>query len=145
MHRTNFCLRAGRANFTLHYSTSARAGQQQEHQLVTMVRGCAALAHANLAHLAKTAVAVANKQQLISMSATQDLGEMDHAKGASKAVDKYREELVWSQLVHSKWVTGMQYISELEAAVSCSLDSLLWIMDIERRCACVSSSGSLTT
>lgn len=60
---------------------------------------------------------------------------MDKSKGTPKAVDKYREELVWSQLVHSRWVTGMRYIHELEAAVSCSLDSLLWLMDIERRCA----------
>jgi hypothetical protein len=66
----------------------------------------------------------------------QDLGEVDRSKGGRpKAIDKYQEELMWSQLVHSKWVTAIQYIHELEAATSCSLDSLLWLMDVERRWA----------
>lgn len=54
--------------------------------------------------------------------------------GRPKAVDKYREELVWSQIVHAKWVSKVQYLAELESAVSCGLDGLLWLMDVERRC-----------
>ena len=42
--------------------------------------------------------------------------------------------------MHAKWVTGIEYVPELEAALSCSLDALLWLMDVERRCACIASS-----
>ena len=59
---------------------------------------------------------------------------MDRSKGRPQAIDKYREELIWSQIVHSKWVTAVNYIQELDSAVSSSLDSLSWIMDVERRC-----------
>ena len=55
--------------------------------------------------------------------------------GRPKAVDKYREETVWSQIVHAKWVSKVQYLAEFESAVSCGLDGLLWLMDVERRYA----------
>lgn len=59
---------------------------------------------------------------------------MDRSEGRPKAIDRYSEELLWSQIVHSKWVTKVQCVRELESAVSASLDGLLWVMDIERRC-----------
>jgi hypothetical protein len=71
----------------------------------------------------------------------QDVSAVDRSEGRPKAIDKYMEELIWSQIVHSKWVTKVQYIDELESAVSCSLDGLLWIMDVERRCESSGISG----
>lgn len=71
---------------------------------------------------------------MVSMSAlSQDVADMERSKGRPKAVDKYREETVWSQIVHSNWVSHVQYVPELESALSCSLDKYLWLMDVERR------------
>lgn len=64
---------------------------------------------------------------------SQDVADMERSKGRPKAVDKYREETVWSQIVHSNWVSHVQYVPELESALSCSLDKYLWLMDVERR------------
>ena len=63
----------------------------------------------------------------------QELSDAERSSGRPKAVDKYREETVWSQLVHAQWVSKVQYLQELESAVSCALDGLLWLMDVERR------------
>ena len=63
----------------------------------------------------------------------QDVADMERSKGRPKAVDKYREETVWSQIVHSNWVSQVRYVPELESALSCSLDTYLWLMDVERR------------
>eukprot|EP00892_Ulva_mutabilis_P006535 jgi/Ulvmu1/4253/UM193_0001.1 len=63
----------------------------------------------------------------------QDVADMERSKGRPKAVDKYREETVWSQIVHSNWVSHVLYVPELESALSCSLDTYLWLMDVERR------------
>lgn len=76
----------------------------------------------------------------------QELAEVSSGKigGRHKAVDKYREETVWSQIVHAKWVSKVQYLPELESSVSCALDGLLWLMDVERRCAASPLAGSHT-
>jgi hypothetical protein len=68
------------------------------------------------------------------LASLQELPEVSGKKaGRPKAVDKYREQMVWSQIVHSEWVSKVLYLAELESAVSCSLDGLLWLMDVERR------------
>lgn len=65
--------------------------------------------------------------------ALQDVADMERSSGRPKAVDKYREETIWSQIVHSNWVSHVEYVPELESALSCSLDTYLWLMDVERR------------
>jgi hypothetical protein len=65
----------------------------------------------------------------------QELQDVERSSGRPKAVDKYREETLWSQIVHAQWVSKVQHLPELESAVSCALDGLLWLMDVERRCA----------
>jgi len=72
----------------------------------------------------------------------QELSEMDSKKGRPKAVDKVQEELLWSKLVHSKWVSKVMYISDLQQLISCSLDGMLWAMDVERRCEAPGSTAT---
>lgn len=40
---------------------------------------------------------------------------------------------VWRQLLHTDWVCQLQYISELNSILSCSLDKRLCLADVEAR------------
>jgi hypothetical protein len=79
---------------------------------------------------------VLGKAADLSRAILQSLAELDRtaaSHGRPKAIDKYREELVWSQIVHSNWVSKVKYVNDLESVFSCALDGLVWLMDVERR------------
>ena len=40
---------------------------------------------------------------------------------------------MWRQLLHTDWVCQLQYISELNSILSCSLDKRLCLADVEAR------------
>ena len=40
---------------------------------------------------------------------------------------------VWRQLLHTDWICQLQYVSELNSILSCSLDKRLCLADVEAR------------
>ena len=53
----------------------------------------------------------------------------------NKLVQKHRWGLrqVWRQLLHTDWICQLQYVSELNSILSCSLDKRLCLADVEAR------------
>ena len=53
----------------------------------------------------------------------------------NKVVHKCRWGLrqVWRQLLHTDWICQLQYVSELNSILSCSLDKRLCLADVEAR------------
>lgn len=53
----------------------------------------------------------------------------------NKLVQNYRWGLrqVWRQLLHTDWICQLQYVSELNSILSCSLDKRLCLADVEAR------------
>ena len=72
--------------------------------------------------------------QLLSKVAQNRLADSAYCKKlAALLLIRWGLGQVWRQLLHTDWVCQLQYISELNSILSCSLDKRLCLADVEAR------------